>query len=83
METLKKYYATILLVFSSIATLAFFFFRIFSAKSSQSLSQPLAEKLIADKKAELTEEKQNLEQSQVEVEKREFSDEEIERKFNK
>jgi len=83
METLKKYGNTILLVFSSIGAVAFFFFRIFSAKSSQSVNQPLAEKLIADKKAELKAEKQELEQSQVEVEKREFSDEEIERKYNK
>lgn len=81
MNTLKQYWDKFLLLFTGIAAIAFFFFRIFKAKTDTS-SDKLAEDLIAVRKEELKTEKSQLIEKVEEIEKKEYSDEEIEKKYN-
>lgn len=78
---IRKYWNYILLFFSSIAAIAFFFFRVFKPSHSNS-SEKLTESLLAAEKSRLSEEKSQLEKKNEEIEKKEYSDEEIEDKYN-
>lgn len=76
MNFIKKYWDKLLILLSAIAAGAFFFTRFFSGQKKEE-EFPQAQKL------KLLEEKKQLEQDLSQVEKKEYSDSDIEKKFNK
>ena len=81
METLKKYWGVLVLFLSSIAAIAFYFLKSRpSPKNSD--SEEMVNKLFNEEKAKLVEEKSQLEQEKKDVDSKDATDVEIEKKYN-
>lgn len=84
METIKKYWDRFILAVSAIGALAFLISRFFVSKPRPSgEAEKLAEDLLKSDRKRLEGEKKEIEKEEKEVAKKVYSDEEIEKKYNK
>jgi hypothetical protein len=81
---MKKYWDKILLFFSAIGAVAFFVSRFFTRSAPGSTdTEVFANDVIAYEKKRLEQEKAAIVEETKAVDKKEYTDEEIERKYNK